>query len=427
VVRVSPSTEKDRGETTAAAVPNPQSPSTDSGSPRFALCAGEASGDLLGAGLIEQLRARFPGAQFAGIGGDAMRAAGFEAWHDAQELAVMGFAEVLAHLPRLLRLRSRFRERVLDWKPDAFIGIDAPDFNLGIEKWLKQRGVRTVHYVSPSVWAWREKRAEKIGQSADRVLCLFPMEPPIYARHGVDARFVGHPLADTMPLDPDRAAARAELDLPADAPVLALLPGSRLGEIARLGEPFLEAAARVAREIPTLQVLVPAANAACRQAIERLLADPRLSAARFRLLDGRARTAMAAADVVLLASGTATLEAMLAKRPMVVGYRIAPLTYAIVKGLGMLKVDRYALPNVLAGADLAPELMQADCTPDKLAEAVLGWFRNPDSVASLQARYREIHRELREDASSRAAEAVAELIGGAPGAGHVAKTTPAPR
>ena len=200
---------------------------------RFVLCAGEASGDLLGAGLIEQLRARFPDARFAGIGGDTMRAAGFDAWHDAQELAVMGFAEVLAHLPRLLKLRSAFRKRVLDWKPDAFIGIDAPDFNLGVERWLKQRGVRTVHYVSPSVWAWREKRAEKIGQSADRVLCLFPMEPPIYARHGVDARFVGHPLADTMPLDPDRDAARAEFGLAADAPVLALLPGSRLGEIGR--------------------------------------------------------------------------------------------------------------------------------------------------------------------------------------------------
>ncbi|WP_417472791.1 lipid-A-disaccharide synthase [Luteimonas mephitis] len=391
-------------------LPNPESRIPDPVPKRFVLCAGEASGDLLGAGLIEQLRARFPDARFAGIGGDAMRAAGFDAWHDAQELAVMGFAEVLAHLPRLLKLRSAFHKRVLGWKPDAFIGIDAPDFNLGVERWLKQRGVRTVHYVSPSVWAWREKRAEKIGQSADRVLCLFPMEPPIYARHGVDARFVGHPLADTMPLDPDRDAARAEFGLAADAPVLALLPGSRLGEIARLGKPFLEAAARVAREIPTLQVLVPAANAACRQAIERLLADPRLAATSLQLLDGRARAAMAAADVVLLASGTATLEAMLAKRPMVVGYRIAPLTYAIVKGLGMLKVDRYALPNVLAGADLAPELMQADCTPDRLAEAVLGWFRNPDSMASLQARYRGIHLELRQDASSRAAEAVAGLI-----------------
>src|SRR5690606_9590775 len=184
---------------------------------------------------------RFPGAQFAGIGGDAMRAAGLDAWHDAQELAVMGFSEVLAHLPRLLKLRRGFRRQVLDWKPDAFIGIDAPDFNLGVERWLKQRGVRTVHYVSPSVWAWREKRASIIGHSADLVLCLFPMEPAIYARHGVDARFVGHPLADAMPLDPDRSTARAELGLPVDAPVLALLPGSRLGEISRLGGPFLEA------------------------------------------------------------------------------------------------------------------------------------------------------------------------------------------
>jgi lipid-A-disaccharide synthase len=376
------------------------------------LCAGEASGDLLGAGLIEQLRARFPDAQFAGIGGDAMRAAGFEAWHDAQELAVMGLAEVLAHLPRLLQLRRGFRQRVLDWKPDAFIGIDAPDFNLGVEKWLKQRGVRTVHYVSPSVWAWREKRAERIGQSADRVLCLFPMEPPIYARHDVDARFVGHPLADAMPLEPDRATARAQLGLRADAPVLAVLPGSRLGEIARLGEPFLAAAAQVAAEVPGLQVVIPAANAACRQALESLLSRSPVTGAQPRLLDGQARTAMVAADVVLLASGTATLEAMLAKRPMVVGYRIAPLTHAIVKGLGMLKVDRYALPNVLAGADLAPELMQADCTPDRLADAVLGWLRNPESVASLQSRYREIHEELRQDASSRAAEAVAGLVGG---------------
>ena len=341
-----------------------------------------------------------------------MRAAGFEAWHDAQELAVMGLAEVLAHLPRLLQLRRGFRQRVLDWKPDAFIGIDAPDFNLGVEKWLKQRGVRTVHYVSPSVWAWREKRAERIGQSADRVLCLFPMEPPIYARHDVDARFVGHPLADAMPLEPDRATARAQLGLHADAPVLAVLPGSRLGEIARLGEPFLAAAAQVAAEVPGLQVVIPAANAACRQALESLLSRSPVTGAQPRLLDGQARTAMVAADVVLLASGTATLEAMLAKRPMVVGYRIAPLTYAIVKGLGMLKVDRYALPNVLAGADLAPELMQADCTPDRLADAVLGWLRNPESVASLQSRYREIHEELRQDASSRAAEAVAGLVGG---------------
>ena len=286
--------------------------------------------------------------------------------------------------------------------------------------------MRTVHYVSPSVWAWREKRAEKIGRSADRVLCLFPMEPAIYAKHDVDARFVGHPLADTMPLEPDREAARTAIGLPADAPVLALLPGSRLGEISRLGAPFLEAAARIAREIPDLQVVIPAANAACRQAIEKLLSDSPFPIPHSRLLDGQARTAMVAADVVLLASGTATLEAMLAKRPMVVGYRIAPLTHAIVKGLGMLKVDRYALPNVLAGADLAPELMQQDCTPDKLAEAVLGWFRNPDAVASLQSRYREIHLELRRDASARAADAVAELVE-APGIGNGERGMEGPR
>ncbi|RZA36830.1 MAG: lipid-A-disaccharide synthase, partial [Lysobacteraceae bacterium] len=194
---------------------------------RIALVAGEASGDALGAGLVSELRKRFPDAEFAGIGGKAMREAGCQTWHDAGELAVMGLSEVLRHLPRLLRLRRQFRERVLAWQPDVFIGIDAPDFNLGVERWLKQRDVRTVHYVSPSVWAWREKRAEKIGQSADLVLCLFPMEPPIYARHGIDARFVGHPMADEMPLEPDQAAARDTLGLRAYTPVLAVLPGSR--------------------------------------------------------------------------------------------------------------------------------------------------------------------------------------------------------
>ncbi len=395
----------------------PHSPFPIPGSPRIALCAGEASGDLLGAGLVEQLRARFPNAQFAGIGGDAMRAAGFDAWHDAQELAVMGFAEVLSHLPRLLKLRRGFRRRLLEWKPDAFIGIDAPDFNLGVERWLKSRGVRTVHYVSPSVWAWREKRAEKIGRSADRVLCLFPMEPAIYAKHAVDARFVGHPLADTMPLEPDREAARSQFGLASGAQVLAVLPGSRLGEIQRLGTIFLEAAARVADEVPGLQIVVPAANAACRRAIEKLLSALPSSTPQVRLIDGQSRIAMVAADVILLASGTATLEAMLAKRPMVVGYRIAPLTYTIVKGLGMLKVDRYALPNVLAGEDLAPELMQDDCTAENIATAVARWFRDPFAVEALQARYRQLHLELRRDASACAADAVAELLA-EPGTGH---------
>lgn len=378
--------------------------------PRIALVAGEASGDGLGAGLVAALRERWPDAEFAGIGGDAMRREGCQTWFDAGELAVMGLSEVLRHLPRLLKLRRAFRDRVLAWRPDVFIGIDAPDFNLGVERWLKQRGIRTVHYVSPSVWAWREKRAQKIGASADRVLCLFPMEPPIYARHGVDARFVGHPMADDMPLQPDRATARRALDLPADAPVLALLPGSRLGEIQRLAPPFLEAAQRVAQAIPGLRVCVPAANAACRELLETLLADPRLAVPNLHLLDGHARTALYAADVVLLASGTATLETMLAKRPMVVGYKVAPMTYRIVKALGLLKVERYALPNVLAGEDLAPELMQDDCTPDKLADAVLHWFRAPQEAAALQPKYLHLHEQLRQDASARAADAVSELL-----------------
>lgn len=382
---------------------------------RIALCAGEASGDGLGAGLIAALRARFPHAEFAGIGGDAMRAAGCDTWFEANELAVMGLAEVLRHLPRLLRLRKAFRQRVLDWKPDVYVGIDAPDFNLGIERWLKARGVRTVHYVSPSVWAWREKRAEKIGHSADRVLCLFPMEPPIYAKHGVDARFVGHPMADEIPLQPDRAAARMALGLAADAPILAVLPGSRLGEIGRLAPAFFDAASRVAAQMPGLQIVVPAANAACRQALATQFAAHGADAA-WHLLDGRAREAMIASDVVLLASGTATLEAMLCKRPMVVGYRIAPLTYRIVKGLGMLKVERYALPNVLAGEDIAPELMQDDCTPELLSEAVLRWFREPEAAAALQPTYRRLHEQLRKDASASAADAVAELVSASVGA-----------
>jgi lipid-A-disaccharide synthase len=380
---------------------------------RIALVAGEASGDLLGAGLIEQLRLRYPDAQFGGIGGEAMRAAGFDAWHEASELAVMGLAEVLRHLPRLLRLRSSLRKRVLAWKPDVFIGIDAPDFNLGLEQWLKQRGVPTVHYVSPSVWAWREKRAEKIGRSADLVLCLFPMEPEIYARHGVDARFVGHPLADAMSLDPDREAAREALGLDPARPLLALLPGSRVGEIERVGADFLAAAARVLAVVPDLQVVAPMANMQARSTFERVLkAHPDATAlsAALRTIIGHARTLMVASDVVLLASGTATLEAMLAKRPMVVGYRIAPLTHAIVKGMGMLKVDRYALPNVLAGDALVPELMQDDCMPDKLAKAVLHWLRDPAAVAALQPRFRELHVQLRRDASARAADAIAELV-----------------
>ena len=382
---------------------------------RIAVVAGEASGDLLGAGLIAQLRKHWPGAEFVGVGGEAMRTAGMETWFDASELAVMGLSEVLRHLPRLLRLRHELRRRLLDWQPDVFIGIDAPDFNLGVEKWLKQRGIRTVHYVSPSVWAWREKRAEKIGQSADRVLCLFPMEPAIYARHDVDARFVGHPLADEMLLDPDRGAARAELGLDPARPVLALLPGSRVGEIERLAADFLAAAARVLAAEPGLQVVAPMANAHARTAFDRVLAahpDATALHTALRVIDGRARTVMIASDVILLASGTATLEAMLAKRPMVVAYRVSPLTYRLVKGLGMLKVDHYALPNVLAGQAVVPELMQHDCTPEKLATATLGWLHDEAASKALQPRFLALHQQLRRDASAQAANAVVDLVSG---------------
>ena len=375
-------------------------------SPRIALCAGETSGDQLGAGLVAALRERFPEATFAGIGGDAMRAAGVDAWHDASELSVMGLAEVLAHLPRLLALRKAFRQRVLDWRPHVFIGIDAPDFNLGVERWLKQRGVRTVHDVSPSVWAWRESRAAKIGESADRVLCLFPMEPPIYARHGVDAVFIGHPLADAIPLQPDRTAARMALGVATDARVLAVLPGSRLGEIQRMLPGFADAARRLAGDVPGLRVLVPAANAGCRAAIDAVLGD----APGVRVLDGQAQAAMIASDVVLLASGTAALEAMLCKRPMVVGHRISGLTYAIVKAFGLLKSAHVSLPNILAGETLVPELLQGACTPEALHAALLHWFRDADAVAALQPRFLALHESLRRDASARAAEAVAGLL-----------------
>jgi lipid-A-disaccharide synthase len=302
---------------------------------------------------------------------------------------------------------------VLAWKPDVFIGIDAPDFNLGVEKWLKKRGIRTVHYVSPSVWAWRESRAAKIGQSASRVLCLFPMEPAIYAKHRVDARFVGHPLADEMPLDPDRLAMREQLGIDPERPVLALLPGSRVGEIERLAATFLSAAARVLEEVPNLQIVVPIANAPANLAFRRVLGGhPDISNLQpaLRLLVGNARRLMIASDIVLLASGTATLEAMLAKRPMVVAYKVAPLTYTLVKGLGMLKVKNYSLPNVLAGERIVPELMQRDCTPSKLAQATLAMLRDGEAMERIGPRFRELHLQLRQDASARAAEAVAELL-----------------
>lgn len=394
---------------------DPSTPSAPDNRPlRIALVAGEASGDLLGAGLIADLQQRFPNARFFGIGGPQMRLAGMDTWHDCSTLSVMGLFEVLRHLPRLWRLRRRLARQLLDRRPDVFIGIDAPDFNLGLERRLKSAGIPTAHYVSPSVWAWREGRAAKIGRSADRVLCLFPMEPPIYARYGIDARFVGHPLARDFPLDTDRRAARQTLGLPLDAPVLAVLPGSRLGEIDRLWPDFIAAARLLTRHLPDLIVAVPAASPTCREALENHLGRAYLAS--IGLYDGRAHEVMIAADVVLLASGTAALEAMLAKRPMVVGYRIAALTYRLVMSLGLLKVNRYSLPNVLANEPIVPELMQHDCSPENLCDALLQWFRNPDACAGLQPRYRAIHERLRGGES--AAAVIAELLTGPVRAHH---------
>ncbi|WP_445144217.1 lipid-A-disaccharide synthase [Dyella sp. Tek66A03] len=388
--------------------------------PLIALIAGEDSGDQLGADLITALRRRYPDARFVGIGGARMQAVGFESWHDIKELSLFGFAEVVSHLPRLLRLRKELLARLIAAKPSVVVGIDAPDFNLGVEKRLRQAGLRTVHYVSPSVWAWREKRAEKIGLSADRVLCLFPMEPAIYARHGIDARFVGHPLADRFALVSDRVGARAFLQLSQNAPVLAVLPGSRASEVAQLGRSFLDAARQVAANLPGLRIVIPAANERVKASIKALLGDAQGDDAPV-LLDGHAHEAMLAADVVLLASGTAALEAMLAKRPMVVGYRVSPVSYRIARALNMLKTDVYALPNILARANgmgenivLVPELMQDDFTADKLAAATLALFHDSERRGAIVAAFEQLHLALRGDleghAGDLAATAVAELI-----------------
>ncbi len=389
-------------------------------SPLVALIAGEDSGDVLGADLARALRARLPGVKLVGIGGPRMAAAGVECWHDIAELSVMGLSEVVRHLPRLLRLRRALARRLIAARPDVVVGIDAPDFNLGLEKKLKREGIVTVHYVSPSVWAWRENRARKIAQCADRILCLFPMEPPIYARHGADARFVGHPLAERFPLQPDQAVARRQLGLPADAPVLALLPGSRASEIERLGDDFLATAEHLQQQLPGLRVLIPAANARCFKALQTRLATHAARAAQspdtpaFELLDGQADQALIAADAALLASGTVALEAMLAKCPMVVAYRISAWTYRLVHGLKLMTTNLYSLPNMLAGHELVTEKMQTECNPDTLTDAVASLLGNDSQRQHLRHEFTRLHQMLKGgDAghpADRAAQAVIEML-----------------
>jgi lipid-A-disaccharide synthase len=382
-------------------------------SPLIILVAGEASGDLLGADLIAGLRRHFPNARFAGVGGPRMAQAGMEIWHPIERLSIMGLVEVLKHLPQLLSLRRDIYRRTLAARPAVFIGIDAPDFNLGLERKIKRSGIRTAHYVSPSVWAWREKRAQKIGRSADLVLCLFPMEPPIYKRYGIDARFVGHPLAQSFPIHPDRKAAREKLELPEDVPILAVMPGSRLAEISLLGRDFLDAVLLLKQQLPQLHIVAPMANAKCRAEFEHLYDESSILAEQkssIRIIDGNAHTAMIASDAVLLASGTATLEAMLAKRPMVVAYRVSTLTYRIVKALGLIRTDVYALPNILSGQRMVAEFMQDDCKPPALAAALLPALRDRSASPAMLAEFERLHRMLVGDANHDAACAVAELI-----------------
>ncbi|MCP5328825.1 MAG: lipid-A-disaccharide synthase [Steroidobacteraceae bacterium] len=371
--------------------------------------AGEASGDNLGVALIEALRERVPDLQVFGVAGPKMRAAGCEVLADAEELSVMGLTEILRHLPRLFALRRRLRTTLLARRPDVFVGIDSPEFNLGLARQLKQAGIATVQYVSPQVWAWRQGRVRTIGRAIDLVLCLLPFEPRFYAEHGVPALFVGHPLADRFPLQPDCAAARRELGLgPADS-VLAVLPGSRLGEVTRLGKDFAGAAAWLAARVPGLKVIAPMASARVRARFEQAVAEA-APGVDWRLLEGRSQAALAAADVVLVASGTATLETLLSKRPMVVGYRVGAITALLLRRLGLLKVEYVAQPNLLVGERVVPEFLQDAVQSDALGAALLGQLESARHDDALARRFLAVHEALRQGGAGRAADAILELV-----------------
>ncbi|AZC22888.1 lipid-A-disaccharide synthase [Pseudomonas sp. CMR12a] len=369
---------------------------------RIALVAGEASGDILGAGLMRALKAQHPAVEFIGVGGPLMEAEGLVSYFPMERLAVMGLVEVLGRLRELLARRKKLVQTLIAEKPDVFIGIDAPDFTLNIELKLRQAGIKTVHYVSPSVWAWRQKRVLKIREGCDLMLTLFPFEAKFYEEKGVPVKFVGHSLADAIPLDADRAGARAELELP-EGPLVALMPGSRGGEVGRLGSLFLDAAQRLLALRPGVHFILPCANAQRRAQLEEMLAGRDLP---LTLLDGQSHKALAACDAVLIASGTATLEALLYKRPMVVAYRLAPLTFWILKR--MVKSPYISLPNLLAQRLLVPELLQDDATADALAATLLPLI---DGGQEQTSGFDQIQRTLRRDASNQAAQAVLGLIG----------------
>ncbi len=374
---------------------------------KIGLVAGEASGDLLGAGLLRELRARVPDATFEGVAGPEMLAAGCDQWEPAESLAVMGLVEPLAHIPRLLRLRKSLLRRWQASPPDVFVGIDAPDFNLGLEKKLRKSGIKTVHYVSPSVWAWRKGRIKTVKEAVDKVLCILPFEKALYDSHGVDAVFVGHPKADSSPATVDAEAARRALGL-GSGELVAVLPGSRTGEVARLGGILASTAKQLAAARPGIRFVTPAATPVLRGMIEQQLTAAGVADS-FLVLDGDSETAMMAADVVLLASGTAALESALLGKPTIAIYRVAALTHAIVIGMRMVKLDYYTLPNLLTDAPLVPEFMQKKAEPSAIARAVTAMLDDPERRRMIQREFAKLRTKLALNADQRAADAVIEL------------------
>jgi len=396
--------------------------------PRFALVAGEASGDLLAGHLLDALRARWPGLQAMGVGGAEMAARGFQAWWPVDRLAVRGYLEVLPRLPALLRLRRQLGDRLLAERPDLFIGVDAPDFNFDLEARLKAGGIRTLHFVSPSFWAWRPEKLLKLKAAADHVLCLFPFEPALLAEQGIAASYVGHPLASAIPLQSDRAAARRALGLDAQSPVVALLPGSRAAEIKHLASRFFQAAARIRQARPATQFIVPTVPERLPQ-VQALAAASGLGAS-LAVLRGQSHAALAACDVTLIASGTATLEAALFKRPMVIAYAMPALSYRLMRARRQL--PWVGLPNILCAppewlrrpagltaqqaADrpdapfVVPELLQHAATPAALARAVLDWLAAPEKIAATEARFAALHHDLRRDTARLATDAIEALF-----------------
>ncbi|GIX25139.1 MAG: lipid-A-disaccharide synthase [Caldimonas sp.] len=375
--------------------------------PRLALVAGEASGDLLAGLLMDGLRQRWPDLSAVGIGGPRMAEQGFQAWWPHHKLAVRGYAEVLRHYAEIAGIRRQLARRLLLERPDVFIGVDAPDFNLGLESWLREAGIKTVHFVCPSIWAWRGGRVTRIAKAADHVLCLFPFEPELLARHGIAASYVGHPLADAIPLEVPRAAARQALGLSASETVVALLPGSRRSEIQYIAAPLLAAAALLHRRRPELRFVLPAAPG-LREMIDPLVAThaPEVP---LRVLDGRSHEALAACDVTLIASGTATLEAALFKRPMVITYHMHWLTWQLMKRMGYQ--PWVGLPNILCGDFVVPELLQDRATPQALADAALAWLDDPARCERVQQRFIELHHLLRRNTAQAATDAIAQVLG----------------